>query len=274
MRLKRNICLILFLSCLMGGFSGISVSARDEIQEGLPVIIRWETGNGYDGNGSRIMGGWAYDTVNEAGRYVLFDENGMVLKKAESWETRDDTGEYFTPTEQKSGIIALRSELFEGFDGKISVTIESESSGLKKYVLSSENLYECNVSATSGVYRIQKAEAEDLQAVYATEYRKEPFRMEEKGLLLFHIKVTDEKIGEVQSDGKAGMPADAQEEAAPDGKDSRKRASEKSIGERDFMYEGSIEHRYMNRKTLLIGAGLVAILTAGLLIRSRKNKYH
>ena len=110
MRLKRNFCFILFLSCLMSCLSGILVSARDEIPEGLPVIIRWEAGNGYDGNGSRITGGWAYDTANEAGRYVLFDENGMVLKKAESWETRDDTEELVLRQEK----VQVKRELFFG----------------------------------------------------------------------------------------------------------------------------------------------------------------
>ena len=57
----------------------IPVMAMD-IEE-LPVITRWENGNGYGEGGKRLEDTWAYDSVHEAGRYVLFGKTGEVLKK-------------------------------------------------------------------------------------------------------------------------------------------------------------------------------------------------
>ena len=52
----------------------------------LPVITKWENGNGYDEKGNRLEDTWAYDSVHEAGRYVLFGKNGEVLKKIRGLE--------------------------------------------------------------------------------------------------------------------------------------------------------------------------------------------
>ncbi|MEY8493375.1 hypothetical protein AALC16_10250 [Lachnospiraceae bacterium 29-91] len=130
---KRKIYIVILISCLTGCLFGIHASASEAVPEGLPEIVRWECGGGYDRDGNRIIGAWAYDTVNEAGRYVLFDGNGMVQKKADNWETRNQVEEYYTPTEQDSGTIALRSERFPGFDGEIYVTIGYENGVTRKF---------------------------------------------------------------------------------------------------------------------------------------------
>jgi len=254
--------------------SGSRVSA-EEIPGDLPVIARWEEGCGFDSSGMQITGGWAYDSVNEAGKYVLFDESGMVQRKAESWEGREDAGEYFTSTEQETGTIALRSEVFEGFAGEISVTVEEENGTAKKYILSPANLYEFNIPAHSGRYRIIRAEAADDAYVYRTEYSGAPFRMEDNGLFLCSIQVTDQQAGEVQQEQQE-TPAEAEGRLEEENTGERRQAvsgretdyHKGSIGERN----GSI--RSLDLKYLFLGAGIVVILTAGLLVRGRKKKYH
>ena len=42
---------------------------------------------GYQSDGTFIADGWGYDTVNPAGKYVLFDENGMVQLRTETMES-------------------------------------------------------------------------------------------------------------------------------------------------------------------------------------------
>ena len=91
---KQKMYIRILFFCFIVGFWGIRVSASDEIPENLPEITRWECGGGYDSKGNRITGVWAYDTTGQAGKYVLFDENGMVLKKADNWENRDQAEEY------------------------------------------------------------------------------------------------------------------------------------------------------------------------------------
>lgn len=271
---KKRICRTILITCLVFFMSGSCVSA-EEIPGDLPVIARWEEGCGFDSAGMQITGGWAYDSVNEAGKYVLFDENGMVQRKAERWEGREDAGEYFTSTEQETGTIALRSEVFEGFAGEISVTVEEENGTVKKYVLSPANLYEFNIPAHSGRYRILRAEAADDAHVYLAEYSREPFRMEENGLFLCSIQVTDQQAGEVQQKQR-GTPAEAEGRLEEENTGERRQAvsgretgyHKESIGERN----GSTHS--LDLKYLFLGAGIVMILAAGLLVRSRKKKYH
>lgn len=267
-KIRRTIlitCLLFFMSC--------SRVLAEEIPENLPVIVRWEEGQGFDSAGMPIKGGWAYDGVNEAGKYVLFDENGMVQKKAESWDDREDAGEYFTSTEQETGTIALRSEVFEGFAGEISVTVEEENGTAEKYILSPENLYEFNIPAHSGRYRILRAEAADDVHVYLTEYSREPFRMEENGLFLCNIKVTDQQTGEVQQK-QQDTPIAAEDYLEEENTGERRPAVSGKEAVKGNIGEWNTDTQSLELKYLFFGAGIVVILAVGLLIRSRKNKYH
>ena len=54
--------------------------------EDLPQIVSWQDGKGYQSDGTFIADGWGYDTVNPAGKYVLFDENGMVQLRTETMD--------------------------------------------------------------------------------------------------------------------------------------------------------------------------------------------
>ncbi len=91
---KWKLCGIILLSCLWVCLYGTFASAEEGVPDGLPEIIRWECGGGYDRDGNRITGAWAYDTTGQAGKYVLFDGDGMVQKKADCWEDRDNAEEY------------------------------------------------------------------------------------------------------------------------------------------------------------------------------------
>lgn len=269
---KKKIFGIILAAGLLLSMPGGHVSA-EEIPEDLPVIVRWEEGGGFDSVGNRITQCWAYDTASEAGKYVLFDENGAVQKKADNWEDREETGEYFTSTEQETGMIALRSGIFGGFEGEISVVVEEENGTAKKYVLSPDNLYEFNIPVHSGMYRIQRAEAADALHVYQTEYNGEPFRMEENGLFLCTIQVTDQITGEVQQE-KQDTPITAGNHQ--EGNEGRGQAvsGKNMVSHRNNGGENKAELQPFDLKYLFLGMGMVIILTAGLLIRSRKNKYH
>lgn len=270
---KKKTCRTILIIGLLFFLFGSHVYA-EEVLEGLPEIVRWEDGGGFDGAGNRITQGRAYDAVSEAGRYVLFDENGMVQKKADSWESREKTGEYFTFTEQETGTIALRAVVFDGFEGEISVMVEEEKSTAKKYILSPDNLYEFNIPAHSGGYRIQKAEAADSSQVYLVEYSKEPFRIEENGMILCSIQVTDQIAGEVwqeQQDTPVIEDNILEEENAE-----RRQAvqGKETVSRRDNIGNRGTGMAFSDLKYLFLGAGMVVILAAGLFLRSRKNKYH
>lgn len=299
---KWKLCGIILLSCLWMCLYGTFASAEEGVPDGLPEIIRWECGGGYDRDGNRITGAWAYDTTGQAGKYVLFDGDGMVQKKADCWEDRDNAEEYYTFTENKDGNIALRSEVFSGFDGEIAVTVESENGVSREFVLSPENLYEWNVPAPEGAYRVREVKAMDGRSVYAAEYPKEPLLLEEKGLVLACIKVDGRRTEAIQQDDEetmADIQADKEETTAevwPDVKETTAEtqtdgkiktadsSKEKNGSEEEALYEkidiskntagkGGTDKVHMDIKKILFGGGIVLALAAGLLIRGRKKRF-
>lgn len=100
--------------------------------ENLPQIVSWQDGKGYQSDGTFIADGWGYDTVNPAGKYVLFDENGMVQLRTETMDPVNAEDEY-SGTELEPANIAVRAEIFEGFTGKVHVTIE-ENGGVQREI--------------------------------------------------------------------------------------------------------------------------------------------
>lgn len=307
---KWKLCGIILLFCIWVCLHGTSASAEEGVSDGLPEIIRWECGDGYDRDGNRITGAWAYDTTGQAGKYVLFDGDGMVQKKADRWEDRDNAEEYYTSTENKDGNIALRSEVFSGFDGEIAVTVESENGVSREFVLSRENLYEWNVPAPEGSYRIREVKAMDERSVYAAEYQKEPLLLEEKGLALVCVKVDGRKTEAIQphdeeatteietdkEDTTVEVKPDGEEKTVeidreiavtgqPDGGQQTKDLREEENGsEEETLYEkidisknttgkGGRGKMHMDIKKILFGGGIVLALAAGLVIRGRKKRF-
>ena len=57
--------------------------------EELPVITRWESGKGYDEDGNCLADTWAFDSVHEAGRYVLFGKMEKYCKKQKSGKRKN-----------------------------------------------------------------------------------------------------------------------------------------------------------------------------------------
>lgn len=131
--------------------------------EDLPQIVSWQDGKGYQSDGTFIADGWGYDTVNPAGKYVLFDENGMVQLRTETMDPVNAEDEY-SGTELEPANIAVRAEIFEGFTGKVHVTIE-ENGGIKKDLFRPDDIYD-------QYYYIPMCREGILQIVLLTEKRK------------------------------------------------------------------------------------------------------
>lgn len=126
--------------------------------ENLPQIVSWQDGKGYQSDGTFIADGWGYDTVNPAGKYVLFDENGMVQLRTETMDPVNAEDEY-SGTELEPANIAVRAEIFEGFTGMVHVTIEENGGVQREIDLDSSVFFEWNLSVNSGNYRLKSVEA-------------------------------------------------------------------------------------------------------------------
>lgn len=155
-----------------------------ENQGKLPEIASWQNGFGYQEDGTQITGGWAYDMVNPAGRYVQFGEDGSVIQKTENPDTMD-MGENYTGTELVPATLAIRAELFDGFSGTVTVLVEG-SGGIQRTVeLRQDNFYGLNIPVNSGDYRVIKAEARDEIHSYVTQFPA-AIGAEGRFSLLFH----------------------------------------------------------------------------------------
>lgn len=96
--LKYGLLMGLYSSALLA--MPITVFANTDTQNAtdLPQIVSWDDGHGYLESGEMLRNDWGYDTVNPAGKYVLFDEEGAILRRSESMEAGLEDN--YTGTEQ------------------------------------------------------------------------------------------------------------------------------------------------------------------------------
>lgn len=262
MQLKAKMLILFF--CMVFCLPSAKAYAAEVDDTELLVITNWENGNGYAEDGTMISGTWAYDTVNPAGKYVLFGEDGTVQKKSDQWEGRETAEDNFTATELQPATIALRVEAFSGFDGTIRITVEEKSGIQRNYELSKDNQYEWNAKVNSGDYAIKEAEAYDDSYVYAVAFSPEWCHIEEKGLRVMKIQVTEERT-EIEED--AGLGSDEETEILPEN------GLEEDM-ENHQSKEDGIMFELGEKKVLLLISGIVAAGMAGyLLLRKKRNKY-
>ena len=169
--------------------------------ENLPQIVSWQDGKGYQSDGTFIADGWGYDTVNPAGKYVLFDENGMVQLRTETMDPVNVEDEY-SGTELEPANIAVRAEIFEGFTGKVHVTIEENGGVQREIDLDSSVFFEWNLSVNSGNYRLKSVEATQNDQKYVAEFDNNYKNLPEQGLIIMKIKVKNELVEAVQTERK------------------------------------------------------------------------
>lgn len=169
--------------------------------ENLPQIVSWQDGKGYQSDGTFIADGWGYDTVNPAGKYVLFDENGMVQLRTETMDPVNAEDEY-SGTELEPANIAVRAEIFERFTGKVHVTIEENGGVQREIDLDSSVFFEWNLSVNSGNYRLKSVEATQNDQKYVAEFDNNYKNLPEQGLIIMKIKVKNELVEAVQTEKK------------------------------------------------------------------------
>ena len=145
--------------------------------ENLPQIVSWQDGKGYQSDGTFIADGWGYDTVNPAGKYVLFDENGMVQLRTETMDPVNAEDEY-------------------------SGTIEENGGVQREIDLDSSVFFEWNLSVNSGNYRLKSVEATQNDQKYVAEFDNNYKNLPEQGLIIMKIKVKNELVEAVQTEKK------------------------------------------------------------------------
>lgn len=181
--LKTGIwCTVVFLMILL------CLNVRAD-EDALPKIASWEDGHGYQEDGTEITDSWAYDLVNPAGRYVLFDADGEVLQKTDHKESADLSSDY-SGTETDPAILVIRSEIPEEFQGTIHVLLEEQSGMQTETDLTEENFYAWNLPVQSGDYTVKDVVASDTSGTYKTEYSPSVLHLVEQHIAILSIQVT------------------------------------------------------------------------------------
>ena len=157
--------------------------------ENLPQIVSWQDGKGYQSDGTFIADGWGYD------------ENGMVQLRTETMDPVNAEDEY-SGTELEPANIAVRAEIFEGFTGKVHVTIEENGGVQREIDLDSSVFFEWNLSVNSGNYRLKSVEATQNDQKYVAEFDNNYKNLPEQGLIIMKIKVKNELVEAVQTEKK------------------------------------------------------------------------
>lgn len=259
MLLKKG--LILGLYILAGILLTVPVCAESGAED-LPVIVRWQDGHGYQEDGTQIAGEWAYDSVNPAGKYVLFGKDGAVVRKSESMETAG-IGEDYTGTELVPAVLALRAETFEGFHGTVQVLLEEKSGKRKEVELNDKNFFSMNICMNSGDYAIHTAEAKDTENSYVTKFSSDTVHLPEKSTRVMKIRVSEKKL---EPEADSGQDRDTEAGRQETELQKRKREDRAERKEDGFMQDMGA------KKVMALFGGIGAVCLAGVLLLRRKQK--
>ncbi|MCD8073660.1 MAG: hypothetical protein LUF27_01250 [Lachnospiraceae bacterium] len=172
--------LLLFLA------QGNVFRAKAEEQE----IVSWADGHGLDADGEMIAGTWAYDTVNAAGKYVLFDENGTVLRKQESLD-ENDLAESYTSTETTPGKFSIRCTVPDGFQGSVFITLQEVGGMLYTCELTESSLYRANLAVSSGSYTAAGSYGQWGDCLYEVIFPEETWTVEPEEVVILTLALGD-----------------------------------------------------------------------------------
>ena len=270
--LKYGLLMGLYSSALLA--MPITVFANTDTQNAtdLPQIVSWDGGHGYLESGEMLRNDWGYDTVNPAGKYVLFDEEGAILRRSESMEAGLEDN--YTGTEQVPAVIAFRAQVFDGFTGPIEVALEEQNGIIQTVFLNADNFYEWNLSTGSGTYRIQSVSATAGDLSYVTEFSNMYLNLPEEGLLVQKITVTEVVIEKIPAAGEESQAAEKNENPIDEMNVLPEKGQEEEtegILENQAQEVNIVDAVKQKNPFILLGIGVVLIAAIGGLIWSKKR---
>ena len=270
--LKYGLLMGLYSSALLT--MPITVLANTDTQNAtdLPQIVSWDDGHGYLESGEMLRNDWGYDTVNPAGKYVLFDEEGAILRRSESMEAGLEDN--YTGTEQVPAVIAFRAQVFDGFTGTIEVALEEQNGIIQTVFLNADNFYEWNLSTGSGTYRIQSVSATAGDLSYVTEFSNMYQNLPEEGLLVQKITVTEVVIEKIPAAGEESQAAEKNENPIDEMNVLPEKGQEEEtegILENQAQEVNIVDAVKQKNLFILLGVGVALIAAIGGLIWSKKR---
>ena len=261
--LKYGLLMGLYSSALLAMPTTVLANTDTQNATDLPQIVSWDGGHGYLESGEMLRNDWGYDTVNPAGKYVLFDEEGAILRRSESMEAGLEDN--YTGTEQVPAVIAFRAQVFDGFTGTIEVALEEPNGIIQTVFLNADNFYEWNLSTGSGTYRIQSVSATAGDLSYVTEFSNMYLNLPEEGLLVIEkIPAAGE---ESQAAEKNENPIDEMNVLPQKGQEEET----EGILENQAQEVNIVDAVKQKNPFILLGVGVALIAAIGGLIWSKKR---
>ena len=270
--LKYGLLMGLYSSALLA--MPITVLANTDTQNAtdLPQIVSWDDGHGYLESGEMLRNGWGYDTVNPAGKYVLFDEEGAILRRSESMEA--ELEDNYIGTEQVPAVIAFRARVFDGFAGTIEVALEEQNGVTQTVFLNADNFYEWNLSTGSGTYRIQSVSATEGDLSFVTEFSNMYQNLPEEGLLVQKITVTEVVIENIHAAGEESQAAEKNENPIDERNVLPEKGQEEEteeISENQTQEVNIVDAVKQKNSFILFGVGVALLAAIGGLIWYKKR---
>lgn len=270
--LKYGLLMGLYSSALLAMPTTVLANTDTQNATDLPQIVSWDGGHGYLESGEMLRNDWGYDTVNPAGKYVLFDEEGAILRRSESMEAGLEDN--YTGTEQVPAVIAFRAQVFDGFTGTIEVALEEQNGIIQTVFLNADNFYEWNLSTGSGTYRIQSVSATAGDLSYVTEFSNMYLNLPEEGLLVQKITVTEVVIENIHAAGEESQVAEKNENPIDEMIVIPEKGQEEEtegILENQAQEVNIVDAVKQKNLFILLGVGVALIAAIGGLIWSKKR---
>lgn len=270
--LKYGLLMGLYSSALLAMPTTVLANTDTQNATDLPQIVSWDGGHGYLESGEMLRNDWGYDTVNPAGKYVLFDEEGAILRRSESMEAGLEDN--YTGTEQVPTVIAFRAQVFDGFTGTIEVALEEQNGIIQTVFLNADNFYEWNLSTGSGTYRIQSVSATAGDLSYVTEFSNMYLNLPEEGLLVQKITVTEVVIEKIPAAGEESQAAEKNENPIDEMNVLPEKGQEEEtegILENQAQEVNIVDAVKQKNLFILLGVGVALIAAIGGLIWSKKR---
>ena len=270
--LKYGLLMGLYSSALLAMPTTVLANTDTQNATDLPQIVSWDGGHGYLESGEMLRNDWGYDTVNPAGKYVLFDEEGAILRRSESMEAGLEDN--YTGTEQVPAVIAFRAQVFDGFTGTIEVALEEQNGIIQTVFLNADNFYEWNLSTGSGTYRIQSVSATAGDLSYVTEFSNMYQNLPEEGLLVQKITVTENAVENIPAAGEESQVAEKNENPIDERNVLPEKGQEEEteeISENQTQEVNIVDAVKQKNSFILFGVGVALLAAIGGLIWYKKR---
>lgn len=106
----------------------------------------------------------------------------------------------YTDTEQRSCILAVRADVFEGFAGEVEVRIQDSFGNEEICVLTADNRYAWNLTVAEGSYIAKAVTAKEGNDSFEVKRLSSRLQVSEGELTVCRLVVTDYKIGDEETE--------------------------------------------------------------------------